>query len=76
MVVKLHLFLFLLLISQLYFVISANNCFEDDINYTGTDMNDGLTQKTETAENCQNLCCNIMGCKGFTWFSGDFFGKK
>ena len=75
---RLNLFLFILLvISQLNFEISANNnCFEDDVNYTGTDMNDGFTQKTETAEKCQTLCCNIMGCKGFTWFSGDFFGKK
>lgn len=76
---KLNSFLFPVLLvtsSQLNFVISAkNNCFEDDVNYTGTDMNDGMTQKTETAEKCQTLCCNIMGCKGFTWFSGDFFGK-
>ena len=38
-------------------------------------MNDGLEQRTSTAEDCQTLCCATMGCNGFTWASGEFFGK-
>ena len=54
--------------------VIGDNCFEPNTEYYGTNMNDASTQKTETAENCQTLCCNVMGCVGFTWTSGDFPG--
>ena len=51
------------------------NCLKYDTDFDGSNMNNGLEQRTSTAEDCQTLCCVTMGCNGFTWASGEFVGK-
>ena len=45
-------------------------------NYTVIDGTNITNQKTDTVEDCQNLCCNLIHdtCHGFTWYSGNFSG--
>ena len=59
---------------NLQFAFSAN-CLKYDTDFNGPNINNGLEQRTSTAEDCQTLCCATMGCNGFTWASGEFFGK-
>ena len=54
---------------------NAQNCFEYNIDYEGTDLNNGLNQRTNTAEECQSLCQLTQNCQGFTWANGNFFGE-
>ena len=63
-----------LLSINLQFAFSAN-CLKYDTDFNGPNINNGLEQRTSTAEDCQTLCCVTMGCNGFTWSSGEFFGK-
>lgn len=52
----------------------ANECFEYDTDYDGTNLNNGLQQKTSTAQDCWQLCKLTLGCEGFTWASSNFPG--
>ena len=63
-----------LLSINIQFAFSAN-CLKYDTDFNGPNINNGLEQRTSTAEDCQTLCCATMGCNGFTWASGEFFGK-
>ena len=51
--------------------ISENECFELGINYPGNDLN-SCGVKTDTAEQCQQLCAERDGCVQFTWISSSF----
>ena len=55
-------------------VAQAQNCFEYDTDYDGTNLNNGLEQRTSSAEDCWQLCKLTLGCEGFTWASGNFPG--
>ena len=67
--------LLLCLLSINFQYVFSANCLKYNTDFDGTNMNDGLQQRTSTAEDCQTLCCVTMGCNGFTWSSGEFFGK-
>ena len=54
----------------------ANECFEYDIDYDGTNLNNGLEQKTSTADDCWQMCKLTVGCEGFTWAASDFPGRN
>jgi hypothetical protein len=56
--------------------VFALDCFEKDIDYDGSNINNGLEQKTESAENCQKMCKLTQGCVGFTWASSNFAGAS
>lgn len=64
----------LLLLGFIAFSKVNGNCFEYDIDYDGTNLNNGLEQKTTSAQACQDLCQLIQDCQGFTWASEDFVG--
>jgi hypothetical protein len=61
-------------IALLHNGVLALDCFERDIDYDGTNINNGLEQKTDNEVNCQQLCKHIIGCEGFTWESSNFAG--
>jgi hypothetical protein len=61
-------------IALLHNGVLALDCFERDIDYDGTNINNGLEQKTDNEVNCQQLCKHIIGCEGFTWASSNFAG--
>jgi len=48
------------------------NCFEYDTDYQGTNINNGLEQRTSTADDCWTLCKLTLDCEGFTWASSNF----
>ena len=54
--------------------ISAEDCFEYNVDYEATNMNNGLEQRTNSASDCWNLCKLTLGCEGFTWASSNFPG--
>ena len=54
----------------------VKNCFEYNIDYDGTNINNGLQQRTNTADDCWTLCKLTLDCDGFTWASQDFAGLK
>ena len=65
--------IFLLLISISF--ASCQDCFEYDTDYDGTNLNNGLEQKTSSASICQKLCKQTAECEIFVWASGDFYGN-
>ena len=54
--------------------VMAESCLEYNTDYYGTNINNGLEQRTDSAEDCQKLCKNTAGCQGFTWASANFPG--
>ena len=64
----------ILIIVSLASLVLAKDCFEYDTDYYGTNINNGLEQRTDNAADCQKLCSNTNGCKGFTWASANFAG--
>ena len=54
----------------------SESCLEYNTDYFGTNINNGLEQRTDSAEDCQKLCQATTGCKGFTWASANFPGTK
>ena len=63
-------FIFCLILS----LTAAQNCLEYDTDYDGTNLNNGLEQRTSSAQDCQKLCQFTQGCEGFTWASDVFSG--
>jgi hypothetical protein len=55
-------------------VLAAQDRLERNTDYHGTNINNGLEQKTDNAEDCQTLCEIALGCEGFTWASYNFPG--
>ena len=64
----------ILLLVCLASLVMAEDCFDHDTDYYGTNINNGLEQRTDNAADCQKLCQNTNGCKGFTWASANFPG--
>ena len=58
--------------------IAANECYSFDTDYWGNDLNH-CDVKTDTAQECQELCAETEGCVEFTWLGiavGDDIGSK
>ena len=56
-------------------LILAKECFELDTEYIENDLNGCWSMnnvKTNTAEQCQDLCVKTEGCHGFSWKSPNF----
>jgi len=54
---------------------AAKECFELDTEYIENDLNGCWSMnnvKTNTAEQCQDLCVQVEGCHGFSWKSPNF----
>jgi hypothetical protein len=49
-------------------------CFEINIDYIGTDINNGVYQIKESANDCQNVCKETLECEGFTWATPNYSG--
>ena len=45
---------------------SANECYEFNTDYWGNDLNN-CDVKTDTSQECQQLCFKTEGCLEFTW---------
>jgi hypothetical protein len=56
--------------------VLAQSCLEINIDYVGSNINNGLEQRTDHAEDCQKLCQVTFECEGFTWASPNFPGSK
>jgi len=69
---KLFLIFALIFVFRVWAEPETKNCFEFDIDYQGTNINDGLQQRTNTAEDCWTLCKLTLDCEGFTWASSNF----
>ncbi len=47
----------------------AFDCYSYDTDYVGTNLNNGLEQRTDSQYECQIACQDLPGCEGFTWAS-------
>jgi hypothetical protein len=54
--------------------VFALGCFEINIGYIATDINNGLYQMEESANDCQNVCKERQECEGFDWATPNFPG--
>ena len=54
----------------------VKSCYDYDTDYQGTNLNNGLEQRTDSEFECQVLCEVTSGCEGFTWASNSFAGNK
>ena len=52
----------------------AKDCFDHDTDYYGTNINNGLEERTDSATDCQRHCQATSGCVAFTWASKNFPG--
>ena len=52
------------------------NCFEYNTDYQGTNINNGLEQRTSSEDDCWTLCKLTLDCEGFTWASSNFPGTQ
>jgi hypothetical protein len=53
----------------------TNNCILlQNTDFNGTVINNGLDQRTESAENCHKICQLTLGCHGFSWMGPKFQG--
>merc|ERR1711874_401957 len=50
-----------------------SDCLEDDVNYQGEDINNGLYLLTKSAIECQWHCQQNNTCEAFTWADPDSF---
>ena len=53
----------------------AEDCFDYDTDYYGTNINNGLEERTDSAKDCQRHCQATDGCVAFTWASKNFPGS-
>ena len=54
----------------------AEDCFDYDTDYYGTNINNGLEERTDSAKDCQRHCQATDGCVAFTWASKNFPGSS
>ena len=47
-------------------IFLANECYEFNTDYWGNDLNN-CDVKTDTSQECQELCAETEGCLEFTW---------
>ena len=66
---------FMIIASLLLLVTAKDDCFEYNVDYDGTNINNGLDQKTLSASDCWNMCKLTLDCQGFTWASNNFPGS-
>lgn len=48
-------------------------CFQNDVDFIGTNLNQEHSLKTQDAETCQKMCQNNDGCFFWTWATDNYF---
>ena len=68
-----------------YSIFRHDDCYLYGKKYSFSNLNGGFgspgigrdcTDKTDTAEQCQNLCQATPKCKQFSWFGHDFWDEQ
>ena len=52
-----------------YMISFMKGCYERNVDYFGSDLNDGPMTFTESEKECQQVCQKNSECVAFTWIS-------